>query len=170
VNEESLHQIDFITADATLRLLDIGVIVTQAPTITVKQREKRYAAIGAEWSENQAQGGAETSVTWTMVRNHASHADLHSFCMRHAASLPSGKTGALRVKVSGGEVWDIEDTVISSSNPLPLMDSGAFETVTAYSASGGRMVPAAPITLYAGIPWAFIMQDWDDLSGDWDDL
>jgi hypothetical protein len=170
VNVESLHQIDFITPDATLRLLDIGAIVAAAPTIGVKQREKRYAALGAPWSENHAEGGAETAVTWTMVRNHASHADLHSFCMRHAASLPSGKTGTLRVTISGGEVWDIEDAVISSSNPLPLMESGTFESVTAYAASGGRMVPAAPITLYAGIPWVFILQDWDDLTGDWDDL
>lgn len=167
---ESIHQIDFITASGTLRLLDIGAIVEQAPVISVKQREQRYAAIGAEWSENQALGGAETAVTWTAVRNHAGHAELHSFCMRHAASLPSGKTGTLRISISGGDVWDIETCVIASSAPLPLAGSAAFETVTAYAAGGGRMVPGAALTLYAGIPHAFILQDWDDLTSDWDDL
>jgi hypothetical protein len=170
MNVESLHQIDFLTPGASHRLLDIGAVVAAAPVVTVRQQERRYAALGAEWSENQALGGAETSVSWTAVRNHASHADLHSFCMRHAASLPSGKTGTLRVTVSGGEVWDIEDTVITSSAPLPLLESGAFETVTAYQASGGRMVPGAPIALYPGIPWIYLLQDWDALTGDWDAL
>ncbi|MDP3850095.1 MAG: hypothetical protein Q8Q59_06315 [Luteolibacter sp.] len=167
---ESLHQIDFITGSGTLRLLDIGAIVDDEPAVSVKQSEKRHTAIGAQWSENQALGGAETSVAWTAVRNHASQADLRGFCMRHAASLPSGQSGTLRVTISGGEVWDIEDCVISSSAPQPLASSAAFETVTAYQAAGGRMVPGAAITLYAGIPWVWILQDWDDLSGDWDDL
>ncbi len=171
MNEESLHQIDFIPAGGTaLRLLDYGVIVAAAPVLTVKQGEKRYAPIGAEWSENQAQGGAETAVSWTMVRAHASHAALHSYCLRHAASLPSGQTGTLRVTVSGGESWDIQDAVVASSSPLPLAESAGFETVTAYQANGGRMVPAAAIPLYAAIPWLFLLQDWDALTGDWDAL
>lgn len=167
---ESLHQIDFITAAGTLRLLDIGAIVEAAPVITVKQQEQRSSGIGAEWSENQALGGADASMTWTAVRDHTSHADLHSFCMRHAASFPSGKTGTLRVTISGGEVWDIETTVLSSSAPLPLAGSATFESVTAYAAGGSRMVPAAALTLYAGIPHVFILQDWAALTGDWTDL
>jgi hypothetical protein len=167
---ESLHQIDFITASGTQRLLDIGAIVEREPSISIKQREQAYAPIAAPWGENQALGGAMVSLSWTAVRNHTSHADLHSFCMRHAASFPSGETGTLRVTVSGGEVWDIADCVLSSSEPMPLQSSGSFETVTGYAASGGAMTPAVAITLYAGIPWAFILQDWDDLTGDWDDL
>lgn len=167
---ESLHQIDFISASGTMRLLDIGAIVEQEPVISWKQAEESHAAIGAKWGESQALGGAMVSIQWTAVRNHASQPDLRSYCMRHAASMPSGETGTLRVTISGGEVWDIEDCSISSSAPLPLAASGAFETVTGYQATGGNMVPAAAITLYAGIPWIFILQDWDNLTGDWDDL
>jgi hypothetical protein len=100
---ESQHQIDFIHSGGTLRLLDIGAIVSDDPVIAVKQNEQRYAALGASWSENQALGGAETALTWTAVRNHASHAVLHGFCMSHAAAFPSGKTGTLQITISGGE-------------------------------------------------------------------
>ena len=167
---QSLHQIDFISVSGTMRLLDIGAIVEQEPVISWKQSEQSHAALGARWGENQALGGAMASIQWTAVRNHASHADLRSFCLRHVASMPSGETGTLRVTISGGEVWDIEDCSISTSTPLSLMSSNAFETVTAYAALGGNMVPAAAITLYAGIPWIFILQDWDNLTGDWDAL
>jgi hypothetical protein len=167
---ESLHQIDFITAAGTLRLLDVGAIVERHPSIKVSQQSRRYAAIGAAWAEQQALGGAEAVVEWQAVRNHASHAALHGYCMGHAAAMPSGETGTLRVTISGGDVWDIEDAVLASSAPAALTGSGAFETVTAYQATGGRMVPAAAITLYAGIPWMFILQDWDALTGVWDNL
>lgn len=167
---ESLHQIDFITSSGSMRLLDIGAIVESEPVIQWKQREQSEAPLGADWAENQALGGALATVTWQAVRNHASHADLHGFCMRHAASMPSGKTGTLRITVSGGEVWDIADTALSSSTPLPLAGSATFETVTAYAATGGHMSPASAITLYVGIPWEFILQDWDALTGDWDAL
>jgi hypothetical protein len=167
---ESQHQIDFIHSGGTLRLLDIGAIVSDDPVISVKQNEQRYAALGASWSENQALGGAETALTWTAVRNHASHAVLHGFCMSHAAAFPSGKTGTLQITISGGEVWNVEDAVLSSLSPKPLLESGSFETVTDYSASGGRLVPGAAIALYAGIQWEFILQDWDALTGDWDAL
>lgn len=167
---ETLYQIDFISGGESIRLLDIGTIVESDPVISVKQQEKRYAPLGAAWGASRALGGAQAAVQWTMVRNHASHAALHSYCLRHAASMPSGKTGTLRVTISGGEVWDIHDTVISSSSPQPLSGSAAFETVTAYTASGGRMVPGAAIPLYAGIPWDYILQDWDSLTGNWDAL
>lgn len=167
---QSQHQIDFIHSGGTLRLLDIGAIVDADPVISTKQREERYYPIGAEWSDAKALGGADVSLTWTAVRNHASHAELHAFCIRHAAALPSGKTGSIRLTISGGETWDVLNAVLSSSAPLPLGSSGAFETVTSYSATGGQMVPAAALTLYAGIPWEWILQDWDALTGDWDAL
>jgi hypothetical protein len=167
---ESLHRIEFISPSGTLVLLEIGEIVPSAPVVTVQQREERYYPLGAQWSEARAMGGTETAVTWQSVKDHTSHALLHSFCMRHAAALPSGQTGTLRMTISGGDVWDIMDAVVVSSSPLPLAESGTFETVTSYSAAGGRMVPAAAISLYAGIPWEFILQDWDSLTGEWDAL
>jgi hypothetical protein len=168
---ESLHQIDFITSSGSImRLLDIGAIVEDEPVIDWKQAGANYGAIGAKWSESQGLGKAQASATWTAVRNHTSQADLRGFCMRHAASMPSGETGTLRITISGGQVWDIQDCYIGSSKPMPLAGSATFETVTTYGAFGGTMVPAAAITLYAGIPWVFILQDWDDLDTDWDDF
>lgn len=167
---ESLHQIDFISTAGTLRLLDIGAIVEQNPVLGWRQRGQTNYPLGGAWSESSALGGAETSVQWTAVRNHANHATLHAFCLRHAASMPSGKTGTLRLTISGGETWDIADCMLSSSAPAPLLGSATFETVTAYQATGGRMTPATALTLYAGIPWDWILQDWDALTGDWDAL
>jgi len=167
---ESQHQIDFISAAGTIRLLDIGAIIDQEPDISIKQREKSYASLGAEWSENVAMGGNVVSVSWQSVRNHSTQAALRSYCLSHLASFPANQTGKLRMTVSGGEVWDIEDCVISSSKPMPLIGSATFETVTSYQANGGHMLPGAALTLYAGIPWSWILQDWDDLTGDWDDL
>jgi hypothetical protein len=168
MDHESFYQIDFVFGGVATRLLDIGAIVPTPVEISVKQGETRYRAIGAEWSENSAEGGAETVITWAHVRDHGNHAALHGFCLRHAAGFPSGKVGTLRMEVSGGEVWEMASAVLSSSTPQPLMDSGAFETVTAYSCGGGDLMPASPIAIYPGIPWQWILQDWDDLTMSWD--
>jgi hypothetical protein len=167
---ESLHQIEFITASGTRRLLDIGAIVSGAPVIAVQQSVERYSAIGADWSEAFASQGADATITWTAVREHASHATLHAFCIRHAADFPSNQTGALRLTISGGEVWEMKNTVLASSAPLPLPESGTFETITAYNAAGGEMLPVSTLTLYAGIPWKWINQSWPALTGTWSSL
>jgi len=167
---ESLHQIDFITAAGTRRLLDIGAIVSGAPVIAVQQTVERYSAIGADFSEADASKGADATMTWTAVRNHASHAALHGFCIRHAAEFPSNQRGALRMTISGGEVWEMRNSVLASSSPLPLPESGTFETITAYHAAGGEMMPVSVLPLYAGIPWRWINQSWTALTGTWSSL
>jgi hypothetical protein len=170
MDQESFYQIDFIYGGVSTRLLDIGAIVPSGVSISVKQGERRYGSIGAEWIENTADGKADTTISWTMVKDHGSHAALHGFCLRHAAGFPSGKTGVLRVEVSGGEVWELETAVLTSSAPAPLVDSAGFETLTAYSCAGGAMAPVTALTLYAGIPWIWILQDWEDIATEWDEL
>ena len=167
---ESLYQIDFISSAGTLRLLDIGAIVEELPKIDWKQRTQENFPIGSPWAEGQALGGASVSVSWTAVRSHSSHADVQAFRMRHAATMPSGLTGALRITISGGETWDILNASIVSSSPQPLMSSAGFESITSYQAAGARMIPAASLTLFAGIPWDWTLQNWDAVSSQWQAL
>jgi hypothetical protein len=168
---QSLYQIDFITASGTRRLLDIGDLIETDIAPKVAQGADKYSAIGAAWGESQAQGGAMVDLGWSTVRTHASHAELRSFCMRHAASFPSGKTGTLRITISGGETWEISDATLLSSAPMPLVPAASFKTITAYQATGGRMLPVTAITLYSGIPWEFILQHWEAIAANnWEDL
>jgi hypothetical protein len=147
------YQIDFLQASATLCLMEIGETVAEGPVLFVKQADDRYTPTGAEWSQGRAAGEAQTSLAWTAVRSHASYAAMQAFCLSHAASFPSGKTGTLRVSIPLGEKWDIEQAVLSSSDPLPLMASGGFQTVTAYRATGSE------ITLHEGMPSPPVMPD-----------
>jgi hypothetical protein len=105
-----------------------------------------------------------------VVKNHASHAALRGYCMSHAASLPSGKTGTLRLTITGGQTWDIADATLLSCAPMPLLPTQDFETLTSYSVTGGEMLPAAAITLYAGIPWDWTLQEWQTVSNPWQTL
>ena len=166
----SLYQIDFVTAAGTLRLLDSGAEVEQEISPKVSQGAARYASIGAAWGETVAEGGAMVTVDWTAVKDHASHAALRDYCMGHAASLPSGKTGTLRLAITGGGTWEISDATLVSCAPTPYLPTSSFETITAYSCTGGQMLPVTAITLYAGIPFEFILQNWEDISTNWEDL
>ena len=167
---QTLYQIDFITAAGTLRLLDSGARVTEEIAPKVSQGAATYAAIGAAWGETVAAGGAMVTVDFSVVKNHASHAALRGYCMSHAASLPSGKTGTLRLTITGGDTWDIADATLLSCAPMPLLPTQDFETLTSYSVTGGEMLPAAAITLYAGIPWDWTLQQWQTVSNPWQTL
>lgn len=166
----SLYQIDFITAAGVWRLLNVGEEIGGEISPKVSQRAVTYAAIGAAWGASVAEGGAMVALDWQTIRNHASHAALRGFCLRQPASLPYGRSGTLRLAISGGEVWDIADASLLSCAPTPLLPSDGFESVTAYSVSGGKIQPAAAIALYPGIPWEWILQAWNDLPDDWDAL
>lgn len=167
---ESLYQIDFITPTGTLRLLDVGDMIEADIAPKVSQGAAQYAAIGAAWGETVAAGGAMVTVDFSVAKNHASHAALRGYCMSHAATFPSGKTGTLRLAISGGDTWDIADATLVSCSPMVLLPSGEFETLTAYSVTGGAMLPASALTLYAGIPYEFILQNWEDISTNWEAL
>lgn len=167
---ESLYQIDFITASGSLRLLNIGDLIEADIAPKVTQGLARYAPIGAAWGETVAEGGAMVSVDFSVTKNHASHAALRGYCMSHAASFPSGRTGKLRMTISGGATWDIADATLVSCSPLALIPSDSFETLTAYSATGGRMMPITEIPLYHGILYDFIRQNWETINTNWEDL
>lgn len=166
---QSIWQIDLINASGTTRLLDYGDLITDELAITVAQSAKQYSAIGSTRGETQSMGNAFVNVTWQRQKNLASHAAARNACLRTAADDSTRKTGALCISVQGGESWNIYDATVTSTSPLALQGIG-FRTVTSYQAIGSRMQPAAALTLYAGIPWDWILQDWDDLTGDWDDL
>ena len=167
---QSLYTVDFITAAGTLRLVTAGDKIESDIAPKVSQGAVRYASIGAAWGETVAEGGAMVTVDWAVVKNHASHAALRGYCMSHAATFPSGKTGTLRLAISGGDTWDIADATLVSCSPMVLLPSEDFETLTAYSVTGGAMLPASALTLYAGIPYEFILQNWEDISTNWEGI
>lgn len=167
---QSLYTVDFISSAGTLRLLTAGDNLEADIAPKVSQGAARYAAIGAGWGESVAEGGAMVTVDFAAVLNHASHAALRGYCMRHAALFPSGRSGTLRLAISGGDTWEISDATLISVAPIPKLPSSAFETITAYSVTGGQILPFTALTLYPGIPFEFILQNWEDISNNWEDL
>jgi len=167
----SIYQIDFLYGTASaLRLLNVGDAMLADLPLKADQAADRYAPIHAPWSESVAKGGASTALDWAVVRDHASHAALHGYCFSHTAAMPSGITGTLRITIAGGDTWQIADVTILSTSTIPRVPSNTYETVTSYTVTGGKIYPVTAIPLYPGIPWDFILQNWDALTGNWETL
>ncbi len=166
---QSSHQIDFANAAGTWRLLNYGDLLQDDIMPSVSQRVEQYAPIGGAWGNTEARGGAVTELEWIRREDHASHAALRAAVLRSVATFPTGQTGTLTFTIQSGESWAIQDCTIVSSSPQPAI-GGVFATMTAWRASGGKMLPAAEIPLYAGIPWAFILQAWGGIATEWDEL
>jgi hypothetical protein len=166
---QSVYQIDFITSTGTRRLVSVGDVLTDEISPRVAQAVDEYSTIGAAWGGTAAAGGAKTSMSWTVRADYDSHAALRGGCMRLAAGFPSGQTGTLRIAISGGESWDILNASIATSEPIPTL-AGGFRSLTSYSVLGGEITPTTSLTLYAGIPWNWILQNWEDISTTWENL
>ena len=138
----SIYQIDFVAATTT-RLLSVGESLEAELSWEVAQSSARYAAINAPWAEYVAEGAADVKISWTTYREHATHAALRSACMALAAALPSGKSGILRIAISGGDTWEIGNAVLLSSRATPLMSSNRYQSATSYQAVGGAMIKTA---------------------------
>jgi hypothetical protein len=164
----SLWQIDFTTAAGTTRLLSVGDGIAEEIRPRVAAPATQYAACGADWGGTEADGGALTSMGFTVRRGHESHAALRGWCMRHASLFPGTMTGTLTLTIDGGETWAMDKATLSTTEPAPLVESGGFKTITTYAATGGRLLPVSEIDLYPGIPWEFINQSWEDLTDDWE--
>jgi hypothetical protein len=167
---QSFYTVDFVTDNVSMRLVSPGDVIEADITPSVSQGATRYSSIGADWSERRANGAADSEVSFGVIVRHASHAASRSYCLRNAASLPSGETGVLTIAVEGGETWKMQDAVMIAVAPLPRVPSSSFQTISNYSFVGTQLAPVTALTLYAGIPWIWILQDWDDLTGEWDEL
>ena len=166
----SNYQIDFITdSGVTTRLLSIGDLTTDTLEFPMQIQTEDYTIIGADWGGAVSMGGSRRGFSWVTVREHANHAEAASYCLRHPATLPIRTPGKLRVTVDAGEVWDFLDAVLSTAAPRQWKD-GDFATYTAYQASAGEIVPVSTLTLYAGIPWNFILQNWEDITTHWENI
>ncbi len=153
----SIWQIDFIAeSGVTTRLLSAGDLmadVLQIPA-TIQSQEDHY--LGADWAGAVPLGNARRSLSWVCVREHASHADAASFVIRHPAAMPLRTPGKIRISITGGEVWDFLDAVITSATPNQYKD-GDFATYTAYQASAGKCLPVSGLAIYTGIPIEWIL-------------
>ena len=160
----SIHQIDFVSdSGVTTRLLSVGDLMTDVLEIpaSIQTQEDNY--LGADWAGAVPMGNARRSLSWVCVREHASHAAAASFVIRHPASMPLRTPGKLRVSISGGEVWDFMDAVISSASPTQYKD-GDFASYTAYQASAGKCMPVSGLEIYTGIPIEWILSTHDALA------
>lgn len=164
---QSSHQIDFITPAGTWRLLNYGDILDAEIQPVTVQEVSSHAGIGAAWGSTAAQGAALTDLDWVRREQHASHAALRAAVLRTAATFPANQSGTLKLSIQGGEVWEIQNCTLLASRPQPAI-GGVFATMTAWTARGGQMLPAAAIPLYSGIPWAFILQGWASISSNWE--
>lgn len=166
---QSIYQIDFTNPAGTHRLLDYGDVIADEIRFSVAQQAAQYSPIGSAWGETDAGLSAYVTLGWERRQSHASHAAARTHCLRTAAATALRQTGTLRIAIQSGETWDIADCTITASDPLPVIGYG-FRTLTAYQAIGGRMSPAAALTLYAGIPWDWTLQEWEDVSNLWESL
>ena len=163
----SLYQIDFVHAAGTLRLVDYGEKLTNELDLNATQPADTYAPINAGWGETAARGGAMSAFLLGVVRDHASHAALRGFCFSQTASMPNGRTGTLQISIQGGGTWQMASVSILTATTIPRIPSAFFETITTLTFSGGKMLPTSAMTLYAGVPYEFILQSWSALSGAW---
>jgi len=166
---QSIWQIDLINASGTTRMLDYGDLIADELKFSVEQDAARHSPIGGYWGETAAGLSSFVTVGWERRQTHASHAAARNACLRAVAGTGTRATGTLRVAVQSGETWDIEDATVFSSAPQPLL-TGTFHTLTAFQAVGGRMTPYAALTLYAGIPWDWTLQNWDAVTDQWQTL
>lgn len=167
---QSVWKIELITSGSTIVLLNYGDLIEAELKPRVEQRVTKDAPVGKAWGETSSEGGAMVSLAWSVQKDHASFAAARSFVMREAASLPRLVTGKLRISIQDSEVWEIQDCTVSMSEPQPLV-SGLHRTLTAYQAAGGEIIPISVLTAYAGIPWEWMNDNWENYTGDnWEDL
>jgi len=164
----SIYQITFIPDNgaASVLLLDFGDLLDKAPEFPVSAAADAYAPIGSTFGIAIPKWGARRAFSWTRQIEHASHAAAANFTLSHPASLPYMSTGKFRIAIQGGDTWDFYDGILSGcASSLDL--GGNFGSITSYRAESGEMRPYSTLTLYAGIPFAWINQTFTSLTATW---
>jgi hypothetical protein len=125
--------------------------------------------INGRFAPSVDRGNQSNSISWSTTRVFATAAEAFLFCLDYDARFPRAGTLVLDA-VAGGTVTTrrMLDTVVDP----PSRSIRGCTVLLSYQATGGSIVPASLVTLYAGIPWHYILQPWDDLTTptEWEDL
>lgn len=152
----TIHQIDFIdTAGTATRLLTAGDLVTDEPDFQVQQQGDSQSALGRIWGTGVGMGGARRSGTFTRILEHASHAAAAAYCIRWPATLPLARSGKLRITITGGEVWDLADAIITTCGCRRSTD-GLFATAATLQLTAGEATPVSGVAFYTGMPAGWV--------------
>ena len=155
---ESLYQIDFVDSNGGVtNLLALGDLVDSIPGFMAQQSADTFVSLGSDWGGAIPLGGARRPLTWTRQLTHASHGAVASWCIRHSASLPLTRSGKIRVTISGGETWEMQDAVISSVSSKQDIN-GIFTSLNTYTCDAGYSVPVAGLAHYAGQYVSWILE------------
>jgi len=143
----SLYTVDFLSGGQTIRLLSPGDILLAEPEVKITQSADTFTPIGSAWGEPAATGGTVTTMTWSVIRQHVSHAAARAACMVSAGSLPSGVSGSLKIVVTAGDSAVITGVICvacATSQRVPCIGG---QTITVYTVQGGALsyVSATPL-------------------------
>lgn len=157
-------KIEFIPDGGTaLLLLDYGGMLATPIPMPVEQTAEIYSSLGADWAGGLGLGNAKRTVDFTVRDEHASHAAAASFGIIRPATVLRGRSGTLRMSISGGAVWEFPDAVPISVAPIPVT-GGIFATDTVYRFSCGIGVPTSGLAWYAGIPLSWTLDTHSSIS------
>jgi hypothetical protein len=89
--------------------------------------------------------------------------------LSRAALVPMQETGTLRLTITGGEVWLMDDAVLLDLAVSPVVKV-PHATMERISGRAGATRPGAEIALFAGIPVNWIFQAPEDITDAPEDL
>ena len=123
-------------------------------------------AMGDRWSSPNDLGGQTNRVSFSTTRTFSTAAEALLFCTDYDALTP--RSGILVIEaLSGDTVIGTRHMQSAVMDPPSRSINGCTATLT-YSISGGEIKPGSAITLFAGIPWNWILQPWGSVTSNWE--
>lgn len=127
-----------------------------------------YQILGGSYNERADLGNVAFRVSFSATRVFASPAEAQLWCTDYEAYFPRAGTLVLEAIAVGGTATTRH--LLNAVIDPPQRSVVGASVLLQYSAEGGEIVPAAAVTLFPGIRWGWILQNWENVTNQWQTL
>jgi len=127
-----------------------------------------YQLLGAAYAERADLGNLVWNVAFSTTRVFASPDVAQLWSTDYEARFPRTGTLVIDTIAPGGTVTTrhLLEAIVEPPSRTVIGASVLLQ----YSVAGGEIVPAAAVTLYPGITWKWVLQNWNAVTDQWQTL
>lgn len=127
-----------------------------------------YQILGGPYNERQDMGNVAFRISFSTTRLFSSPAEAQLWSTDYEAYFPRSGTLVLDAIAVGGTATTRH--LLNAVVDPPQRSVVGASVLLQYSAEGGEIVPAAALTLFPGITWKWVLQNWEAVSSQWQTL
>ena len=127
-----------------------------------------WQILGGAYNEREDLGNVAFRISFSTTRVFNTPAEAQLWSTDYEAYFPRAGTLVLEAIAVGGTATTRH--LLNAVVDPPQRSVVGSSVLLSYSAEGGEIIPASAVTLFPGVHWKWVLQNWESIANQWQTL